>query len=147
MPSSLCPQILFDNRKVGDIGNNCLLLVDGTDFRIVMGYSKPLWSYKFKKSGLQYKVGLCIKTGDICWWSRPYAPGKWNALTIFTDSLQLMLEPGEWCETDWGYQGSTPTHVKCPGVLWADPDTAGIQAWVWSRQETVKELFKNWQFY
>ena len=62
----------------------------------------------------------------------------------FWDSLQLMLEPGERCETDRGYQGSAPTHVKCPGVLWADPNTAEMQAGVWSRQETVNERFKNW---
>jgi len=55
-----------------------------------------------------------------------------------------MLEPGEWCKMDRGYQGSGPNHVKCPGVLWADPNTAEIQAQVWSRQETVNERFKNW---
>jgi hypothetical protein len=131
-------QIQFDNRKVRDVGNDCLLSVDGTDFQIAMGYSKPFWSYKFKKSGLWFEVGLCILTGDICWWSGPYAPGKWNDLSIFRDSLQLMLEPEELCETDRGYQGSAPTHVKCPGVLWADPNTG-------DRQRAVQELgdFEN----
>jgi hypothetical protein len=129
---------------VGDVGNDCLLSVDGTDFRIALGYSKPFWSYKFKKSGLRYEVGLCILTGDICWWSGPYAPGTWNDLTIFRDSLVSMLEPGERCETDRGYQGSAPTYVKCPGVLEADPNTAEIQQRVRSRQETVNERFKNW---
>jgi len=55
-----------------------------------------------------------------------------------------MLEPGERCETDRGYQGSAPTHVKCPGVLWADPNTAEMQQRVRCRQETVNERFKNW---
>jgi hypothetical protein len=119
------------------------LSVDGTDFRIAKGYSKPFWSYKFKKSGLRYEVGLSIQTGDICWWSRPYAPGKWNNLSIFRDSLVSMLEPGERCETDRGYQGATPAYVKCPGVVEADPNTAQIQQRVWSRQETVNERFKN----
>ena len=144
MSLSLCPQIQFDNRKEGDVGNDCLLSVDGTDFQIALGYSKPFWSFKFKKSGLWYEVGLCIITGEICSWSGPYAPGKWNDLSIFRDSLLLMLEPGERCETDRGYQGSAPTHVKFPGVLWADPNTAEIQAQVWSWQETVNERFKNW---
>ena len=91
-------------------------------------------------------MGLCILTGDTCWWSGPYAPcpREWNDLSIFQDSLQLIFEPGERCETDMEYQGNTPTHVKCPGVLWEDPNTAEIQAWVWSRQETVNEQFKNW---
>ena len=93
MSLSLCPQIQFDNRKEGDVGNDCLLLVDGTDFRIALGYSMHFWSYKFKKSGLWYYVGLCIVSGDIFWWSGPYAPGKWNDLSIFRDSLLFMLEP------------------------------------------------------
>jgi hypothetical protein len=75
---------------VRDVGNDCLLSGDGTDFQIAMGYSKPFWSYKFKKSGLWYEVGLCILTGDICWWSGPYAPGKWNDLTIFCGQTQTL---------------------------------------------------------
>ena len=112
-----------------------------------MGYCKPFWSYKFKKSGLRYEVGLCILTGDICWWSGPYAPGVWNDLAIFGDSLAMMLEPGEWCETDRGYQGSAPTHIKCPGVCWADPNTVEIQHRVRSRQETVNERIKIGRFW
>jgi hypothetical protein len=96
------------------------------------------------KSGLRYEVGLCILTGDICWWSGPYAPGNWNDLTIFRDSLVSMLEPGERCEMDRGYQGSAPTYVKCPGALEADSNTAEIQQRVRSRQETINEWFKNW---
>jgi hypothetical protein len=60
---------------VGDIGNDCLLSVDGTDFRAAKSYEKPYYSYKFKKSGFRYEVALCIKTGDICWWAGPYLPG------------------------------------------------------------------------
>ena len=105
------------------------MLVDGTDFRIAMGYHKAFWSYKFKNSGLQYEVGLClcIKMGNICWWSGPYAPSKWNGITILPDSLLSMLEPGERCEMDWGYQGAAPAYVKCPGVVEANPNTAEIQ--------------------
>jgi hypothetical protein len=63
----ICEQIRFENRKIGDVGNDCMLSVDGTDFRVAKSYEKPLYSYKFKKSGLRYEVALCIKTGDICW--------------------------------------------------------------------------------
>ena len=138
------PQIKFENRKRGDIGNDCLLSVDGTDFRIAMGYVKSFWSYKFKKSGLRYEVGLCIRTGDICWWVGPYAPGVWNDNMIFNDALVSALEPGERCETDRGYQGSAPIYAKCPGVVEADPATAEVQQRVRSRQETVNKRFKNW---
>ena len=146
MQTFLCPltQIVFDDRKKGDIGNDCLLSVDGTDFRLAMGYNKDFWSYKFKKSGLRYEVALCIKTGDICWWSGPYAPGIWNDGSIFKDGLVTHLEPGERVETDRGYQGSAPIYVKCPGVIEANPDNADMQQRVRSRQETVNQRFKNW---
>jgi hypothetical protein len=123
-----------------------LLSVDGTDFCIAMGWSKSFYSYKFKKSGLRYEVGLCIKTGDICWWSGPYAPGIWNDLSIFRDGLMTHLEPGERVETDRGYRGSAPKYVKCPDGLLADPDPAVklMAARVRSQQETVNERFKNW---
>ena len=38
----------------------------------------------------------------------------------------LALEPGERCKRDRGYQGSTPTYVKCLGVVEADPATAEV---------------------
>jgi hypothetical protein len=56
------PEIPFENRKKGYVGNDCLLSIDGADFQIAMGYWKPFWSYKFKKSGLCYEVGLNILT-------------------------------------------------------------------------------------
>ena len=82
-----------------------MLSVDGTDFWLAMGYSKPFWSYKFNKSGVRYVVGLCIRTGDICWWSGPHEPRIWNDEIIFKDALVSMLEYGERCETDGGYIG------------------------------------------
>ena len=29
---NICEQIQFENRKIGDVGNDCMLSVDGTDF-------------------------------------------------------------------------------------------------------------------
>jgi hypothetical protein len=46
----LC-QIFFENRKVGDVGTDCLKSVDGTDFHVAKSYEKPYYSYKFKKLG------------------------------------------------------------------------------------------------
>ncbi len=111
-----------------------------------MGYSMPFWSYKFKKSGYITRRGCvsCILIGYICSWNGPYAPGKWNALSIFRDSLVSMLEPGKQCKTDRGYQGAAPAYVKCPGVVEANSNTAQIQQRVRSWQETVNKSFKNW---
>jgi hypothetical protein len=86
-----------------------MLSVDGTNFRLAMGYSKPFWSYK--KSWVRHEVGLCIKTRDICWWNGPHKPGIWNDGMIFKDALVSMLEYGKRCETDGGYQGSAPEFV------------------------------------
>ena len=72
-----------------------MLSVDGTDFRVTKSYKKPFYSYKFKKSGLRYKVALCIKTGEICWTAGPYLPGIWNDNVIFNNGLVHQLEPGE----------------------------------------------------
>ena len=121
-----------------------MLSVDGTDFRLAMGYSKPFWSYKFKKSGVRYEVGLCIRTGDICWWNGPYEPGIWNDEMIFKDALVSMLEYGERCETDGGYRGSAPEFVKCPKGVWGESGKWVMQQRVRSRQETVNERLKNW---
>ena len=129
-----------------DTLNDCLLSVDGTDFRLAAGYLKLDYSFKFKKSGVQYEVCLCTKTGDICWWSGPYAPGIWNDGMIFKHDLVKYLERGERCETDKGYRGSAPEFVRCPGGVEesSDPAVQKMQARVRNRQETVNERFKNW---
>ncbi len=139
----LC-QILFENRKVGDVRNDCLLSLDSTDFCVAKSYKKPYYSYKFKKLGFHYKVALCIKTGNICWWVGPYLPGIWNDNMIFQDGLVHFLEVGERCETDDGYQGSAPLYAKCPGVIEANLDKADMQQRVRNHQETVNKWFKNW---
>jgi hypothetical protein len=88
-------QILFEDRKKCNLRNDSLLLVDETDLCIAMAWSKSFYSYKIMKCGLQYKVGLCIKTGGICWWSGPYASGILNDGAIFKDGMMTNLEPRE----------------------------------------------------
>ena len=80
-------QICFEDRFEGDTGNDCLMSVDGTDFRIAASYKKSLYSYKFKKSALRYEVGICIKTGKICWWNGPFLLGDENDDMIFQQGL------------------------------------------------------------
>ncbi len=126
------------------MGNNCLLPVDGTDFYVTKSYKKPFFLYKFKKSGIRYKVALCIKTGDFCWWVGPYLPENWSGNMIFQNGLVHFLEEGESCETDDGYQGSAPIYAKCPGVIEADPEKAEMQQRVRNHQEMVNKWFKNW---
>jgi hypothetical protein len=98
----------------------------------------------FKKSGLRYKVALCIKTSNICWWAGPYLPDIWNDNMIFQDEFVHFVEAGERCEMDDGYRGSAPLYAKCPGVIEANPDKAEMQQRVRNHQEMVNKRFKNW---
>lgn len=116
--------------------------VDGTDFRIAMDYDKSYYSYKFKKMALRYEVGVCIRTGDIVWWSGPYEPGVWNDLMIFNDCLAKQLEPDEVVEADMGYRGGALTNVNCPP--YEVPSRRSMTATARLRHETCNKRFKQW---
>lgn len=136
-------KIIWDNRFKGDAGNDCIVSVDGTDFRIAE-HGKRFYSHKFKKSGLRYEVAICIKSGDIVWINGPYECGKWPDISIFRDSLLSHLAPNERVEADDGYIGEHPQYIKCPGGLANLPETLFMQQRVRNRQETVNRRFKNW---
>jgi hypothetical protein len=130
--------ILFDNRFLGDVGNLCLVSVDGTDFRIFN--IKPFWtgwfSHKFKGPGLRYEVALNIMTGDIVWINGPFPCGRYPDITIFRSALMHELQPGEKVEADLGYRGErTKVRLPVPGD--------DIQQRVRSRHETVNRRFKQ----
>ena len=62
---------------------DCLMSIDGADFRIP-NHGPDFSSHKYKKkSALRYEVGLCILTGDICWINGPFKAGENNDLGIF----------------------------------------------------------------
>jgi len=110
-------QIIFENRKIDDIGNDCLLQVDGTDCKTQnQGVShKSFYSFKFNHGGLRYEVGLCIRTGHIVWINGPFPPGDWPDVEVFRSSLKLNIDENERVETDDGYIGEDPCFTKCPG--------------------------------
>jgi hypothetical protein len=97
--------------------------------------------YKFKKSGFRYEVGLCIKTGDIFWWTEPHLPGIWNDELVFKHGLVKVLEPAERVEVDGGYWGSALELVKCTGVVEVDLDNVATQAAQSSNQHLTGALF------
>ena len=137
-------QIVWEDRFTGDLGNDCLVSIDGTDFRIQSGYGRKFFSHKFKGSGLRYEVALCILTGHIVWINGPYEPGKWNDIAIFRNSLISFLGPHERVEADDGYVGEAPQKVKCPCSFTNPEDTLQMQELVRSRHETVNKRFKQW---
>lgn len=66
-------KIVWEKRLERDSGNDCLVSVDGTDFRIQQPsvFSKIWYSHKFKGPGLRYEVAVSILTGDIVWLHGP----------------------------------------------------------------------------
>lgn len=103
--------IKWEKRLKGDVGNQCLVSVDGTDFCIPeqTPFSKEWYSHKFNGPGLWYEVAVSIKGGDIVWVNGPFKPGKWNDISIFKEGLVKKLSCGEKVEADKGYQ----SHEKC----------------------------------
>ena len=75
-------KIDWENRIINDIGNDCLLSVDGTYFALAWGSNQQRLScYKLKgKPGLQYKVAVCLRTSNIVWISGPHFPELYNDL-------------------------------------------------------------------
>ncbi len=66
------PQIDFDSQKKGDVLNDCLMTVNGTDFRVPqMGAAtkgNTFSSHKYEeKSALCYELGMSILGGDLVW--------------------------------------------------------------------------------
>jgi len=75
------PQIDFESRLgAHDVGNDCLMTNDGTDFRILQkGATRKgnaFSSFKYAgKSALRYELGVDILAGNLVWVSGPYPAG------------------------------------------------------------------------
>ena len=136
-------QIDLDKRFVGDLYNDCLISVDGTDFSI-QEYGRKFYSHKFKKSGLRYEVGVSIIKGEIVWVNGPYECGLWPDIKIFRNSFMSHLGPNERVEADDGYIGEAPEHIKCPKSFTNPAETEKMQQRVRARHETVNKRFKQW---
>ena len=84
----------MENRYKEDVGNDCLLSVDGTDCRI-QKKGRRWSSHKFaKKAGVRYEVGVAIKSGDICWINGPYPCGQFADITIFREGIFWVMMKG-----------------------------------------------------
>jgi hypothetical protein len=153
LPSFLSPplaklQVDFDRRFIDDIGNDCLMSVDGTDFRIHQkGQAKkgnPFGSHKYAgKSALRYELGVDIRGRTLVWIQGPYPAGKWPDIKIFNAVLANFLERYERVEADDGYRGH-PNKVKCPLNDIAPAEKLAMQARVRARHETINGRLKNW---
>ncbi len=139
-------QILWENRYHEDIGNVCLVSVDGTDFRIQE--PMPFWSgwhsKKFNGPGLRYEVAISICSGDVVWINGPFPCGNWPDLNIFRDGLIYELDEGEKVEADRGYRGE-PDSVSTPNCnVFLNQVGRRQKSLVRSRHETLNKRLKQW---
>ena len=129
--------------------NDCLVSVDGTDFRVEEPYPyERIWSKrwfvsKFKGAGLRYEVAVSIIRGDIVWINGPFAPGIYNDLKIFLEcGLAGMLEANERVEADDGYFSADPEFAKARSGSWHPQASLDIRNTVRARHETVNTRLK-----
>ena len=130
---------------MNDVGNDCLVSVDGTDVLIQeqSPWSRMWYSHKFKGPGLRYEVALSIRTGLIVWLNGPFPCGSFPDLKIFRNGLQGMLGQFERVEADAGYVGCDPEYAKTPQSRFGSEDRKELQNRVRARQETVNKRFKQ----
>jgi len=145
--TSFLYQIVWENRKRLDTGDDCLVSVDCTDFMIVEPYPfrKGWYSQKFCGPGLRYEVAVSLKKGDIVWLNGPYECGVWPDVKIFRDSFISFLDPFERVEADDGYSGEQPKTCKTPGGFASRTDNVAgeLRNRIRSRHETVNARLKN----
>lgn len=137
------PQILFKNRFKNDNGSNCLLSIDGADFKIP-NHGRKYYSHKFKGSGLRYEVGLSIQKGDICWIFGPFKCGQFNDLMIFRMGLKKELGRGEKVIADGIYGAEAPLKVRAPGTIFSKPQNQAMEKRVRARHEHCNRRMKQW---
>jgi hypothetical protein len=140
-------QILWENRKIGDKGRDCLIDYDGVDFITTRQgkIPKAFYSHKHNGPGLRYSVGTCIETGDIVHIDGPHPPGDWNDLTIFRVYLKPWLDVGERINADAGYSGDDPECVVSQGGIryMETPGRKMARGLLRKRHETVNERLKQ----
>ena len=80
---------MFESRLKHNIGNNCLMTINGTNFRIQQKGVAMKWNL-FRsnkdagKSALYYKLGVDILAGNLVWVEGLYPTGVWNDVTFLT---------------------------------------------------------------
>lgn len=103
-------QIRWENRKIGDTGDSCLVYIDGIDFathqmlKLNRRQRKKWFTYKHRHFGIKYEVGTNIKTGDIVHYVGPFRAAH-HDVTVFRAFLKDRLPLGERVMADPGYRG------------------------------------------
>ena len=143
-------KILWEDRKLGDTGRDCLINVDGIHCRVQRKYTpggginKAFYSEKFHDSAVGYETATCIKTGKYVWINGPFTASHGDP-GMFCQALRQMLERGEKAEADNGYVGEAPCFVCIPEGKYADPVAEKQKGASRRRHETSNKRLKQWK--
>ena len=117
-------QIKFENRfdnMYPDQKN--FVSLDGVDFPINESYpfDKNLYSHKLNGPGIRYDVAICIRTGNIVYWSGGDKAGKYDDLSLARRGICRLINPGEKILADKGYRDARyfvyPTNIRGDNAL------------------------------
>jgi len=142
--------IVWEDRKIGDVGNDCLVSIDCTDCKVPFQKRNPkaFKSHKFpKQSGLRYELAVCIITGSIVWLMGPLSCGDWPDVEVFRFALKQMLDENERVEADDGYIGEDPENCKVPASMVHPQDdrVLRVRSIVRRRHETANKCIKQFR--
>ena len=103
-------------------------------------------SHKYKKPAVRYELGVCIKSGNLCWIHGPFPAGSYPDITIFRHALKQQLGKYEFVEADDGYRGE-PTKCLIPKNcnIFDSNEMKKVHQRARSREETIYK--RNKQFH
>jgi hypothetical protein len=136
-------KIKWNNRFKGDVGNRCLVCVDGIHIKINEPRPfSPKWnSHKLGGSALAYELVTNIMTGDIVAYNGPFHAGEWSDIKNFRHRTRRHLGPGEKVLADLGYQGDERIVTK---VNSRNPLHSYGMGCARDRHETINGRLRHW---
>ncbi len=120
--SKKTPQIDFKSLLVNDIGNNCLMMINGSNFRIqqkgVARKGNLFGSHKYVgKSVLRHELGADILGGNLVWVERPYPAGARGPtskfLTLFYRTVLSRASVSRLTMATWGTPNRSSANNDC----------------------------------
>ena len=121
------------------------MTVDGTDFQIEepTQFDRKWYSHKFKGPGLRYELYVCVKTGDMVAYHRPFPCGSYLDIKVYRLRLRRKLSTGEKVISDGGYKGGIT--VVSPDDRTKSRDIRRAMRKARARHETINGRLKNWK--
>jgi hypothetical protein len=140
--------MVFESRLINNIGNDCLMTINGTNFHIQQkGAARKrnlFGSHKYAaNSALCYKLGVDILAGNLVWVEGPYPTGAWNGINFLNSVLLHCLESGKHVEVNNSYVGHA-NKIKCPQNNCNLAENLGMQGAARSCHEMLNKHLMSW---